>query len=166
MDQKGGIRMRDRMRESFNAYKRMYGEWEAKGYRMFDRMNFKEYKQKFALAKDAGTKNIARTFAHDSIVTTKTEARQFIKEIGVAKRVRERVYNEKGKYVVKKTGKRYDIREYTRPGIAPEEAEKFTIKYLTETGAKAVYDELREKYGFSAREAGSYVDDLYIEAKR
>lgn len=157
--------MRDRMRESFDAYRRMYGEWEAKGYKMLDKMGYSEYKRKFALAKDSGTKNIARTFAHDSIATTRTEARQFVREMPVEKLVRERIYNENGKYVVKKTGERYDIREYKRPGISSKDAEKYTLEYLTTTGAKAVYDELREK-GFTAREAGSYVDDLYIEAKK
>lgn len=157
--------MRDRVRESYNAYQRMYDEWKQKGYKMYDPMGIREYRRKFALAKDSGKKNIARTFAHGSIVTTRTEARQFIREMPVEKLVRERIYNENGKYVVKKTGERYDIREYKRPGISSKDAEKYTLEYLSKTGAKAVYDELREK-GFTAREAGSYVDDLYIEAKK
>ena len=158
--------MRDRVRESFEAYRRMYEEWKEKGYKMYKIMGIKEYRRKFALAKDKGKKNIARTFAHGSITTTKKEARQFIREMPVAKLVRERIYNEKGKYVVKKTGERYDIREYTRPGIPPKKAEKYTVEFLIKNGAMKVYKELRKNYGLTAREAGSYVDDLYIEAAK
>ena len=153
---------RDRVKESYKAYKRMYNEWADKDYSMYSKMTLKEYREKYKLAQDIGMKNIARTFAHNSIETTASEARAFKKGITTEKTVRERVYNEKGKYSTK-AGERYDIKEYKLE--VPEEIRALSVKEITKMGASELFERLREEYGMTAREAGSIVDELYRDKR-
>lgn len=61
------IMSKNKSEKSYNAYKRMYEEWESKGYHMEEMYNFNEYKEKiFEPAKKMGMKNIARTVASSS----------------------------------------------------------------------------------------------------
>ena len=45
---------RDRIKESYKAYKRMYNEWAEKDYSLYSKMTLKEYREMYKLAKDIG----------------------------------------------------------------------------------------------------------------
>lgn len=157
---------------SYDAYKRMWHEWKDKGYKMYDLQTRKEYYVNYELSKDRGDKNIARTLAHGDIYTTRSEASKILKGIKSGDVEKYKIeYSESGKYIYK-NGKRYNVVSEGKVEFADlepkllEKLQKMTIKDLTSSGASALYSELTTKYGFTARDAGAIVDQMYPPTKR
>lgn len=157
---------------SYDAYKRMWHEWKDKGYKMYNLQTRKEYYVNYELAKDRGDKNIARTLAHGDIYTTRSEASKILKGIKSGDVEKYKIeYSESGKYIYK-NGKRYNVVSEGKVEFADlepkllEKLQKMTIKDLTSSGASALYSELTTKYGFTARDAGAIVDQMYPPTKR
>ena len=93
---------RSQLERSFEAYTRMVGEWEEKGYATeFVFTDINAYAREFAKAKEMGMKNIARTFAADTRIVTKENYYALKK---TKKRVKKRVRDKSGNVVRNEEG--------------------------------------------------------------
>ncbi len=172
MAKKGGIKMsKSKKQISYDAYKRMWHEWKDKGYKMYNLQTRKEYYVNYELSRDRGDKNIARTLAHGDIYTTRSEASKILKGIKSGDVEKYKIeYSESGKYIYK-NGKRYNVVsegkvDFDLDPEMLEKLQKMTVKDLTKAGASALYTELTTEYGFTARDAGAIVDQMYPPTKR
>lgn len=161
-----------RLEKSWEAYKKNFAEWEAKGYAMDERLTKKEYRERYEEATSLGMKNIARTFAAEDRLVSASEASRLSKAVREAMKyektedgekvrkgftVRRKIEEGEPGYVKgMKTYKteKIDLAEF---GIDPKD---FTSKAIKARGLSQAYNDLREA-GLSAREAGSIIDESY-----
>lgn len=135
-----------RLEKSYKAYVRMYGEWQEKGYAMYDLMDdIEKYKKLYDLATARGDSNIARTIAGYARQFTAREART------IAKNIRERTKEPELK---QRYGDWKDIIGYNRDESFDSESEEDIEDYWGEaqSGKQAIYFDLR-RAGYTREEA-------------
>lgn len=76
------MRKVDNSRKSYDAYVRMYNEWQNKGYYMDTKLNYSEYKEiVFEPARKMGMPNIARTTASSSRAWSYSKVREIVNNL-------------------------------------------------------------------------------------